>query len=42
MLGQPFTDVYGDMNELSADEEQLIASYKKLLTDDAITKGDIQ
>ncbi len=42
MLGQPFTEVYGDMNQLSEDKEQLIAKYKELLSDDAVSKGDIQ
>ena len=41
MLGQPFTDVYGDMNDLSSDKKQLIAEYKKLLTNEAVSKGDI-
>ncbi|MGB0153260.1 MAG: c-type cytochrome [Verrucomicrobiales bacterium] len=41
MLGQPFTDVYGDMNDLSSDKEQLIAKYKTLLTSEAVSKGDI-
>ena len=41
MLGQPFTDVYGDMNDLSSDKKQLIAEYKKLLTNETVSKGDI-
>ncbi len=40
LLGKPFTDVYGDIDALSADKEQLIARYRGLLTTDAVSKGN--
>lgn len=41
MLGKPFTEVYGDLGELSADKEQLISKYRALLTNETVSRGDL-
>jgi putative heme-binding domain-containing protein len=41
MLGESFTEVYGDLSELSADKEQLISKYRALLTNETVLRGDL-
>jgi putative heme-binding domain-containing protein len=40
MLGSAFTDVFGDLDELSKDKAALIAKYTKLLTPGNLAKAD--
>ncbi|MCM8539619.1 MAG: c-type cytochrome [Lentisphaeraceae bacterium] len=40
ILGKPFSDVYGDMQELSQDKTKLIAQYKSKLNSPAFAKAD--
>ncbi len=40
MLGDKFTTVYGDIQELSTDKAELIASYKALLNPERLAKAD--
>lgn len=40
LLGDAFTDVFGDLEELSKDKAELIARYNKLLTPGNLAKAD--
>ncbi len=40
LLGNKFTDFYGDIKALSEDKAKLIAKYQKLLTADRLSKAD--
>lgn len=40
MLGSAFTDVFGDLDELSANKAELMAKYTKLLTPENLAKAD--
>lgn len=40
LLGDSFTDVFGNLHELSKDKEELMARYTKLLTDANLSKAD--
>lgn len=40
LLGKEFTDVFGDLDELSKDKVELMARYAKLLTAERLAKAD--
>lgn len=40
LLGEPFDDVFGDIQQLSQDKAQLINQYRELLTDKHMAKAD--
>ncbi len=40
MLGSSFTEVFGDLDELSKDKAELIERYTRLLTDENLAKAD--
>ncbi|MEM1294575.1 MAG: ThuA domain-containing protein [Verrucomicrobiota bacterium] len=41
MLGSKFTDVFGDLDEMSKDKAELMARYTKLLTTENLAKADV-
>ena len=40
MLGSEFTEVFGDLDEMSKDKAELMERYTKLLTDEKLAKAD--
>ena len=40
LLGKEFTNVFGDLDELSKDKAELMARYRKLLTGERLAKAD--